>query len=277
MKITKDELTLFLDRGDLLRAALTLGKIEDPRFRIDAMVDEVLALAARIWHISGGMHNDCVVMAQSINKVLFEEYEMQKSPERSKRVIDDPNRYYLHQVLKKKVGSPLTLAILYSILCEQVGVPHECIALPGHFLIRILDDVGDFYIDPFEQGKMLNAVEFQRKFRASVQRHRMMQANLFEKVGMEQLVSRLTYQLKHVYILKGKALEALQTVEILTRMHPDSPELTRDRGILYCEMEYFSKAMDDLKSYLKQRPQADDVADIKKLTSMLKGYREIMN
>jgi regulator of sirC expression with transglutaminase-like and TPR domain len=277
MKTTKDELVLFLNRGDLLRASLLLGKVESPTFALEPMVEQVLSLAARVWHLSGGHHDDSVLMAQTINKVLYEEFEMQKSPERSKRVIDDPNRFYMHQVLKRKVGSPLAMAILYSILCEQVGIPHECIALPGHFLIRILDNVGDFYIDPFEQGKMMNGLDFQRKFRASLQRHRMMQANLFEVIGIEQMVSRLTYQLKHVYILKGKALEALATVELLTQMHPESPELTRDRGILYCEMEYFSKAMDDLRFYLKQRPQAEDVADIKKLTSMLKGYREIMN
>jgi len=277
MKINKDEFVLFLNRGDLLRASLLLGKVEDPRFTLDAAVDTVMALSARIWHKSGGSHDDTVLMAQTINKVLFEEFKLQSSSEKSKRVIDDPNRYYLHHVLSRKIGSPLSMAILYSILCEQVGVPHECIALPGHFLIRIFDDVGDFYVDPFDQGKMMNTIEFQRKFRSSCQRHRMMQANLFEKVGVGQLISRLAYQLKHVYILKGKALEALQTVEYLTVMHPGSPELTRDRGILYCEMEYFSKAMDDLKAYLKQRPNAEDVSDIKKLTSMLKGYREIMN
>lgn len=277
MKTIKDELVLFLNRGDLLRATLVLGRIDDPRFNMDATVDQILRLAAKVWHATGGAHEDSILMVQTINRVLYESTQMQKSVERSKRVIDDPTRYYLHQVLKKKLGSPLTMAILYSILCEQVGVPHECIALPGHFLIRVLDDAGDFYVDPFEQGKMMNALEFQRKFRATLQRHRMMQANLFEKVGIGQMVSRLAYQLKQVYILKGKALEALQTVEVLTRMHPESPELTRDRGILYCEMEYFSKAIDDLRTYLKQRPQAEDVADIKKLTSMLKGYREIMN
>ncbi len=277
MKTTKDELLHYLNRGDLLQAVLVLGRIEDPRFTTDSMVEKVLSLAARVWNVTRGTHDDSVLMAQTINHVLYEEFEMQKSTERSKRVIDDPNRYFLHQVLTRKVGSPLTMAILYSILCEQVGLPHECIALPGHFLIRIFDDVGDFYIDPFDQGKLMNAIEFQRKFRASLQRHRMMQANLFEKIGMEQMISRLTHQLKQVYILKGKALEALQTVEVLTHLHPESPELTRDRGILYCEMEYFSKAMDDLRFYLKQRPQADDVADIKKLTSMLKGYREIVN
>ncbi len=277
MKTTKDELVLFLNRNDLMRATLVLGRIEDPSFKMEAAVDSILALAARVWHLTGGCHDDSILMAQTINRVLYDELELQSTNEKSKRVIDDPGRYFLHQVLKKKLGSSLTLAVLYSILCEQVGIPHECIALPGNYLIRVLDDVGDFYVDPFDRGKMMNAAEFQRKFRSTLQRHRMIQANLFEKVGMVQLLSRLIYQLKQVYILKGKALEALQTVELLTLLHPESPELNRDRGILYCEMEYFSKAMDDLKLYLKQRPNAEDVADIKKLTSMLKGYREIMN
>ncbi len=277
MKTTKDELVVFLNRDDLMRAALLLGKIEDPRFSMEANVDAFLALAARVWHLSRGHHQDCVIMVQAINKALYQELELQSSPEKNKRVIDDPNRYFLHHVLKKKVGSSLALAVIYSILCEQVGVPHECIALPGGFLIRVLDDAGDFYVDPFDSGKLMNTADFQRRFRASMQRHRMLQANLFERVCIEQLVSRMIYQLKQVYILKGKALEALQTVELLTALHPESPELTRDRGILYCEMEYFSKAIDDLRFYLKQRPNAEDVADIKKLTTMLKGYREIMN
>jgi regulator of sirC expression with transglutaminase-like and TPR domain len=277
MKTTKDELVVFLNRDDLMRAALLLGRIEDPRFSMETNVDAFLALAARVWHLSRGHHQDSVLMVQSINKALYQELELQSSSEKSKRVIDDPNRYFLHQVIKKKVGSSLALAVIYSILCEQVGVPHECIALPSGFLIRILDDAGDFYVDPFDSGKLMNASDFQRRFRASMQRHRMLQANLFERVGIEQLVSRMVYQLKQVYILKGKALEALQTVELLTALHPESPELTRDRGILYCEMEYFSKAIDDLRFYLKQRPNAEDVPDIKKLTTMLKGYREIMN
>jgi regulator of sirC expression with transglutaminase-like and TPR domain len=91
------------------------------------------------------------------------------------------------------------------------------------------------------------------------------------------LVARLLQQLKHIYILKGNAVEALRAVEMLTVIFPESPELTRDRGVLYCEMEYFTQAMKDLKTYLKARPTADDVNEIKKLTSMLKGYREIVN
>lgn len=277
MQAIKTELLELLRRNDLLRAALLLGKIQDPNFDSEACIERLMEMAARVWHGVTRSRNDVILKAQCINHVLFQENNMQVKSEKYKQVIDDPNRYYLHLVLEKRQASPLSITILYMILAEQVGLECECIALPSYYLLKVSDIATDFYIDPFDGGKFLTVDEFQRKFRSVMNKNRVMQANLFEKVGATQLVGRLAQQLKHIYILKGSALQALRSVELLTGLFPDSPELTRDRGILYCEMEYFSKAMEDLKHYLKVRPNAEDVSEIKKLTSMLRGYREIMN
>jgi len=277
MQDIKMELLELLRRNDLLRSALLLGKIQDPTFDVESHSERLLELAARVWHGASRARNDVILKAQSINTVLFDDHGIQAKGDKYKQVIDDPNRFYLHTVLDKKIASPLSVTILYLILAEQVGIECECIALPSYYLLKVRDVATEFYIDPFDRGRFLTIDEFQRKFRAAMNRNRVMQANLFEKVGALQLVGRLAQQLKHIYILKGSALQALRSVELLTGLFPDSPELTRDRGILYCEMEYFSKAMEDLKSYLKQRPNAEDVSEIKKLTSMLRGYREIMN
>jgi regulator of sirC expression with transglutaminase-like and TPR domain len=223
------------------------------------------------------MRNDSLLLAQSINHVLFKECGIEGKTERSKQVIDDPNRLFVHEVLESKVASPIALVILYSLLAEQVGLSHEVLAMPSYFLLKVKDVAQDFYIDPFDNGRFLNQDEFLRKFRTALQKNRMVSSNLFERVTHHHLVARLTQQLKQVFILKGNALQALRAVELLTALFPHSPELARDRGILYCEMEYFSKAVEDLRFYLKKRPEADDVGEIKKLTGMLKGYREVMN
>jgi regulator of sirC expression with transglutaminase-like and TPR domain len=191
--------------------------------------------------------------------------------------IDDPNRFYLHSVLENKVSSALTITILYAILANQVGIPFECLALPSTYLLKISDIDFDFYIEPFDSGKFLTEEEFQKKFKTSVQKNKMLSTKLFEKTNLSQLVSKLVQQLKHIYIIKGNAAVALRAVEVLTALYPNSPEHTRDRGILYCEMEYFSKAVEDLKYYLERRPQAEDFSEIKKLANMIKSYREVMN
>jgi len=277
MQEIKTELLELLRRNDLLRSALTLGKIHQVGFSPEPYVEKVMALAARVWHRSARMKHDPVLVAENINYTLFKDFGIQGKSEKSKQIIDDPHRVYLHTVLDKKVASPLSLAVLYSIVAEQVGLSHEVLAMPSYFLLRVRDCATEFYIDPYENGRFLNQDEFLRKFRTSLQKNRMLSSNLFEKVDSQHLVARLTQQLKHIYIIKNNALEALRAVEVLTALYPASPELTRDRGILYCEMEYFSKAMDDLRFYLKHRPEAEDVAEIKKLTSMIKGYREIVN
>ncbi|NDC24310.1 MAG: hypothetical protein EBZ49_09305 [Proteobacteria bacterium] len=158
-----------------------------------------------------------------------------------------------------------------------MGLTYECLALPSYYLIRLQSGAADFYVDVFDGGKILSQEDFQKRFKSALHKSRMLSANLFEKVTTTQLVARLIQQLKHIYILKSQAVEALRAVELLTALFPENPELTRDRGILYCEMECFSKAVDDLKKYLEKRPQAEDVQEIKKLTQMLKGYREIVN
>lgn len=277
MQAIKTELLELLRRNDLLRSALIVGKIQDANFSPDHYVEIVMELAAKIWNRSARAKQDPILRAEAINYTLFADFGLEPKSEKSKQVIDDPHRYYLHSVLSRKVGSPLTFSVLYSILAEQVGLSHEVIALPSYYLLKVNDVATTFYIDPYDGGKFLTEEEFQRKFRSAMQRNRMLSTSLFEKITSAQLVARLTQQLKHVYILKGNALEALRAVEMLTAIFPESPELTRDRGILYCEMEYFSRAMNDLRFYLQRRPNAEDVSEIKKLTSMLKGYREIMN
>ena len=277
MLAIKKELIELLNRNDLLRASLVVGKIADAGFKIEPYVEIVLELSARVWHQAGRLRRDPVAQAKVINEVLFVENGLRGKSEKSKQVIDDPSRFYLHEVLDGKQASPLALSILYSTVAEQIGLEHECIALPANYFLKMKDVTGDFYVEPYDSGRFLTAEEFQKRFLSSVQKHRLMSTSLYEKISAAQLVGRLVQQLKHIYILKGSALEALRAVELLTVLFPQSPELTRDRGILYCEMEYFSKAIEDLKLYLKERPEADDVKEIKKLAGMLRGYREVVN
>ena len=277
MQTIKLELLELLRRHDLLRASLLIGKVQDANFSMEYHFEKIMEMAAQVWHRCSRNKEDGIQKAREIINVLFTEANLAGKAEKEKSTIDDPHRYYLHSVLDRKVGSPLTTTILFSILADQVGLKYECLAMPTYYLIKISDPTGDVFIDPYDNGRFINGEEFQKKMRSAIHRSKLLSSSLFEKVTAYQLVARLVQQLKHIYILKGKAPEALRAVELLTVLFPQSPELTRDRGILYCEIEYFSKAAEDLKFYLTQRPNASDVNEIKKLASMLKGCREIIN
>jgi len=277
MKTAKAMLLNCLENGDFLEASLWVGQIQDSAFTIDRQLNLLEHAVEQARLRAAPSQEDPIAIVEAINHVLFDVLEIQGKTEKYKQVIDDPHRYYLHEVLERRTASPLAVSVLYFAFAKSLGLVCECLALPSHYLLRVPTMAGDFYVDMFDQGKPLNQDEFQKKFRSALHKSRMLSSNLFERLDPSQLVARMVQQLKHIYILKSQAVEALRAVEILASLYPENPEHKRDRGVLYCEMEYFSKAMEDLQHYLKVLPQAEDIPEIKKLTQMLKDYREIVN
>jgi regulator of sirC expression with transglutaminase-like and TPR domain len=276
MEPIKSELLALLRRQDLLRAALLAGSVHDANFDVECYVERVLEIAARAWQRTGQQADDPARTAQAIAETLAIDVGLSRG-DRMKTVLDDPDRHYLHRLLERRTGSPIAVTILFACIAQQLKLPLRVVALPSQYLIRVDDVVRPFYMDPFDDGKTYTEEDLERKIRSAMQRGKLLSTSLYEVVGPKQLVGRLLTQLKQSYLMKSRALEALRTVELLTAIYPNSPELTRDRGILYCEIEYFSHAVRDLKHYLKARPNASDVQEVKKLASMLKGCREIVN
>jgi regulator of sirC expression with transglutaminase-like and TPR domain len=60
----------------------------------------------------------------------------------------DPDNSHLNVVLKRRRGIPISLAVLYLEMAEQIGVPVRGVAFPGHFLLRVTTPDGDVMLDP---------------------------------------------------------------------------------------------------------------------------------
>lgn len=84
-----------------------------------------------------------------------------------------PSNSYIHTVLDQKQGNPISLAIIYSIVAQRLGIPIFGVNLPQHFILAYsFDDSLDntsvpernrllksgelnkvmFYINPFNRG-----------------------------------------------------------------------------------------------------------------------------
>ncbi|XP_019362220.1 PREDICTED: F-box only protein 21 isoform X3 [Gavialis gangeticus] len=73
---------------------------------------------------------------------------------------------YIHQVLIRRTGIPISLSILYLTIARQLGVRLEPVNFPSHFLLRWCQgkegstDIFDYtYIDAFGKGKQLAVKE----------------------------------------------------------------------------------------------------------------------
>lgn len=76
-----------------------------------------------------------------------------------------PDNSFLHRVLERRRGIPITLCVLTLEIGRRAGVPLEPIAMPGHFLIR--DPLTGDYVDPYHGGLVLSVEGCETLFRAT--------------------------------------------------------------------------------------------------------------
>jgi regulator of sirC expression with transglutaminase-like and TPR domain len=65
----------------------------------------------------------------------------------------------------------------------------------------------------------------------------------------------------------------MAAVELLAVAEPIDPDHGRDRGLLLGRMGRFGEAVATLAQYLEERPDADDVADVRQLMGIFAGRR----
>src|ERR1043166_3314806 len=106
------------ERIDLLRAALTFARIEDPQLDIEHYVRQVDELAARVTEKIQDPDDPPQVIA-ALNDVLFRE-EMFRG-----NTVDyySPRNSFLHDVLDRRLGIPITLAVVYMEVARRVSLP----------------------------------------------------------------------------------------------------------------------------------------------------------
>ncbi|HEY0978942.1 MAG TPA: transglutaminase-like domain-containing protein [Flavobacteriales bacterium] len=88
----------------------------------------------------------------------------------NKRNYHAPQNSYINEVLDSRKGNPLSLAILYQVLAQELELPLRGVNLPNHFVLAYMDEYGVghselghgdilFYVNAFSQGDILGKHE----------------------------------------------------------------------------------------------------------------------
>ena len=71
----------------------------------------------------------------------------------------DPRNSYLNDVLKRRLGIPITLSLVYMEVGKRLGMDLEGVGMPGHFLVRVRSRQDEVLVDPFHRGILLSEQE----------------------------------------------------------------------------------------------------------------------
>ena len=111
----------------------------------------------------------------------------------------DPRNSFLHHVIERRIGIPITLSVVTIELARRVGVPVFGVGMPGHFLVRDARDPSAF-ADPFN-GVTLSRDGCARLF-TELQPELPFSDEYLAPVGPLAIVTRLLANLKGIYLAR---------------------------------------------------------------------------
>lgn len=243
------------ERLPLLETALLIAHDEYPD--LDAAACEALlqshaeALREEVAQLQGAP-----LKMQAINRHLFEELGYAGNHE----AYYDPRNSYLNQVLERRLGNPISLALVQMEVTRRLGLPLDGVAFPGHFLVRIPVEDGLLVMDPFNRGRPLNAEELRQRARPhlgeDVPDDTLLK--ILSPAPRRAILMRILRNLQGAYWEQRDWARAVRCCDRLLHLAPDHHDALRDRGLAYLELGYLRGARQDLSRYLQLQPEADD-------------------
>ncbi len=240
----------------LFSSALLIAKDEYPTLAAADYETQLQDYGTRLRKILDPT-DTAAVQLRTLNGFLFDELGFSGN----EQDYYDPRNSYLNDVLDRRLGNPISLAVVQIELARRLDVPLEGVSFPGHFLVRLPLDEGIVVLDPFQKGRSLDAAELRRRARTHLDTYDIDDARLarmLEPASHRAILTRILRNLKGVYAEREQWDKALRCCDRLLTLDSHQPGEYRDRGQYYLKLGHVRAASEDLRRYLSLVPQADD-------------------
>jgi regulator of sirC expression with transglutaminase-like and TPR domain len=250
------------ERIELAKACLQIAEDAYPGLDVDGYVGELERFAKRL---SARFAHDAPAEDRiiALNEFLFDDLGFGGNTDD----YYDPRNSYLNDVIDRKTGIPITLAILYMEIGRRIGLPLEGISFPGHFLVRLRLRGGMLILDPFSGGAPQSEPELRQRLQrvipegaaADVSVAELPLDQFLEPASNRQILARVLRNLKGIYREADKPERLLGVLNRMLVITPDAAAELRDRGFAYQQLECWRPALKDLSDYLDREPEAADL------------------
>ncbi len=154
--------------SDLLKGAYIIARYQYPDLKLEDIEKPLDKIFKDVWL---ELNNNLTALekVRILNHILFEVNGFTKN---SKNFYS-PQNSFINQVLETKKGNPISLAVIYSIVAQRLGLPIYGVNLPKNFILAFEDEMisGDnfnevtedilFYINPYNKGAVLGRKEIE--------------------------------------------------------------------------------------------------------------------
>jgi len=198
----------------------------------------------------------------ALNRFLFDEHGF------SGNAADyyDPRNSFLNEVLDRKRGIPLTLALVYMEIGRRIGLPVQGVSFPAHFLVKCPLREGTVVLDPYANGISLSLDDLKQRIRSlhdGAEPSKSVITGMLAAASNKEILVRMLRNLKGIYSNQKQWGKALAATDCIISVMPDLAGEYRDRGMIYLSLECFRAALFDLQAYIKMLPAAADADTVR--------------
>jgi regulator of sirC expression with transglutaminase-like and TPR domain len=249
---------------DLASAALLIAAEEYPQLVVEPYLRRLDLLAERVRDRLAD-ETAPIVILQDLSRVLFMEEGFQGNQED----YYDPRNSFLNDVLDRRIGIPITLSIIYLEVGWRLGLPLEGVNFPAHFMVRFCGEELRLLIDPFQTGTVRFEDEAQELLDHAYGGRVEMRPEFLRAATRKDILVRLLSNLKSIYLNHHDDVRALNTIERILLVRPESNEDVRDRGMTLIRLGREAEGIPLLREYLQRAPSASDAASVRLLLDQL--------
>ncbi|MEB3288785.1 MAG: tetratricopeptide repeat protein [Leptolyngbya sp.] len=252
------------DQVDLAKAALYIAQEEYPDLDIADHLEVLDHMAEALQRRLPETAYPLKVI-RTINQFLFEELNFRGNSDD----YYDPRNSFLNDVLHRRMGIPITLALVYLELAKRIGFPMAGVGMPGHFLIRPTVAEMAIFVDPFHRGEVLFEQDCRDRFQQIFGDGRALQSDHLSQISPTAFVVRMLTNLKMIYLKQRNVPKALEAINRILLIYPAAVGEWRDRGLIHYQQGHLDQALLDLERYLYESPDASDAYEIRRVLQQI--------
>lgn len=250
---------------DLARAALLFAADEYHGLAVDQYLARLDFLAAAAAERQGD-ERDVYEIVTRLAEFLHEEQGFAGNSED----YSDPRNSFLNEVLERKLGIPISLAVIWIEVAKRLRLPIVGVGLPGHFIVK-WTGAEEVLIDPFNGGRVLTVNDCKERLRDIYSSPPRWHDHYLARATNHEIVARMLRNLKATYLQGGDTDRALAIIQKILIVAPDSAEDVRDLGLMHLQQHESRLGTECLEHYLQLAPQSPDADNVRNIIRSVRG------
>mgnify|MGYP006273482271 FL=1 len=229
---------------DVARAALAFAVLDRPEAATARYENHLRILAGDLAADMARQEDSLERRAAALRAVLVE----RNGYDGDRETYDDLRNADLSQVIDRRRGLPVALAILWLHTGRAQGWAMAGLNFPGHFLIRLDTGGESLVLDPFNGGRAVGGAELRGLLRSFAGNHAELAPEHIAALSNRAILLRLQNNIKIRLLNAEEPGKALPVIERMLLIAPEDAALWREAGLVHRKLENLRSAIRCLES-----------------------------